>query len=297
VADVPGIADWFDAGERVAVELDGGRFEVFTRAIGNQDAPCLTFLHGFPTCSWDWVDVVDALGTGRRVVLFDFLGFGDSDKPRSHRYSINEQADLTEAVWRRFGVERNDLVAHDYGVSVAQELLARQQEGRGKAEVTSVGFLNGGLYAHLHRPLRVQRLLRKPVLGSLVGRLIDEGRFRQSFCEVFAPATRPSDDELHQHWLGVSRREGHRIHHRLIRYMDDRRRHHERWEGALEQTSAPLCFVWGMVDPVSGAHVAEHLRERVPDSRLECLEEVGHYPQLEAPQAVTSALREHLERV
>ena len=126
------IGAWFGAGLRVGVELGSGRFEVFTRVIGDKDAACLTFLHGFPTCSWDWVEVVDALGAGRRVLLFDFLGFGDSDKPRGHRYSIHEQADLTEALWRRFGVERTDLVAHDYGVSVAQELLARgSREGRG----------------------------------------------------------------------------------------------------------------------------------------------------------------------
>ncbi len=293
MAGFAGIEAWFGAGRRVGVELGSGRFEVFTRVIGDEDAACLTFLHGFPTCSWDWVEVVDALGAGRRVLLFDFLGFGDSDKPRGHRYSIHEQADLTEALWRRFGVERTDLVAHDYGVSVAQELLARRLDGGSRTAVHSVGFLNGGLYAHLHRPLLVQRLLRNPVLGPLVSRLINEERFRQSFCEVFAPATRPTDEEMHQHWLGVSRREGYRIHHRLIRYMDDRRRHHERWEGALEKTPAPLCFVWGMVDPVSGAHVAEHLRVRVPASRLECLEDVGHYPQLEAPEIVASALGEH----
>ena len=125
---------------------------------------------------------------------------------------------------------------------------------------------------------------------------MNEERFRKSFCEVFAPATRPTDDQLHQHWLGVSRREGHRIYHRLIRYMDDRRRHHARWEGALEQTAVPAGLRVGDGHPVSGAHVAEHLRHRLPDSRLDCLEDVGHYPQLEAPAPVTAALREQLER-
>ena len=183
MAGPSGIAGWFGTGERVEVELDSGRFEVFTRVLGGGDAPCLTFLHGFPTCSWDWVGVVDALGAGRRVVLFDFLGFGDSDKPADHVYSIHEQADLTEALWRRFGVERTALVAHDYGVSVAQELLARRLEGRAETEVATVGFLNGGLYAHLHRPLLVQRLLRTRGLGPLVSRLMNEERFRKSFCE------------------------------------------------------------------------------------------------------------------
>ena len=64
----------------------------------------------------------------------------------------------------------------------------------------------------------------------------------------------------------------------------------ERWTGALESTDAPLAFVWGMLDPISGAHMAERIRERRPDAPLLALEDVGHWPQLEAPDRVAAAL-------
>ena len=52
----------------------------------------------------------------------------------------------------------------------------------------------------------------------------------------------------------------------------------------------PLAFVWGMLDPVSGAHMAERIRERLPDAPLLALDDVGHWPLLEAPERVPPRL-------
>jgi pimeloyl-ACP methyl ester carboxylesterase len=79
--------------------------------------------------------------------------------------------------------------------------------------------------------------------------------------------------------------------HRLIAYMEERRENAGRWVGALEQTDVPLSFVWGMLDPISGGHVAERVRERLPRAPLITLEDVGHWPQLEAPDRVLAALQ------
>ena len=68
--------------------------------------------------------------------------------------------------------------------------------------------------------------------------------------------------------------------------MADREQFCRRWEGAIESTQVPLQFVWGMADPVSGAHVADRIRARLPGARLVELTDVGHYPQLEAPERV-----------
>ena len=280
------IEDWFAAGERV----DAGGHRLFERVAGPRDAPWLTFLHGFPTCSWDWSPVTDGLGETRRLLMFDFLGFGDSDKPPDHVYSIHEQADLTEALWRRHGVRRTALIVHDYGVSVGQELLARRIDGRLEVEIERIAFLNGGLYPDIHRALLVQKLLLHDRAGPLLSRTLNEKGLARGLRRVFAHA--PSGEELHQHWLGLSRRGGARIQHRLIRYIDDRREHERRWTGALERTDMPRRFVWGMLDPVSGAHMAERIAERVPAGELHALADVGHYPQVEAPARTGLLLRE-----
>lgn len=264
----------------------GQTWEIFCRCSGAVDAPWLTLLHGFPTCSWDYARIAPGLENSSRVLAFDFLGFGDSDKPRSFPYSLFLQADVTEAVWQCSGVRRSCIVAHDYGATVAQELLARQAEGRLATEIAAVTFLNGALYADLHRPLAIQRLLHRPVVGPLLAALASERMFRRNFCKVFSANDPLTREEVAQHWSAITRRGGHRLAHRLIHYIGDRERHHERWEGALESARVPMNFVWGMEDPVSGAHVAERIRARLPEADRVELAGVGHYPQIEAPERV-----------
>ena len=81
---------------------DGGRFletnagSIFVRS-GAGDAPTILLLHGYPSSSFDYREVVPHL-VGRAWLTLDFLGFGLSDKPRPHRYSLFEQADLVQRV-------------------------------------------------------------------------------------------------------------------------------------------------------------------------------------------------------
>ncbi|KOV60476.1 alpha/beta fold hydrolase [Streptomyces sp. MMG1121] len=271
------LADWIAGGDRV--ELTGHCLFVRQDGAGRP----VTLLHGFPTSSHDWAMTVPHLvQAGCQVTTVDLLGFGQSDKPSRHRYSIHEQADLIEAVWRHLGIGETALVAHDYGVSVAQELLARDP-GR----LTRTALLNGGLYADLHRPIFVQRLLHSRV-GPLLARLTDEKRFSANLRSVLA---KPVPDELlHDMWTSVIRENGHHLAPRLLQYIDDRRAHFHRWTGSLEQYEGPLLFVWGPEDPVSGAHVLERLRQRRPRATFTVLHGVGHYPQVEAPEETARAL-------
>ena len=180
-------------------------------------------------------------------------------------------------------------MAHDYGVSVAQELLASQGQ-----KLTRVAFMNGGLYSHAHRPLPIQRALRAPVVGPLISRLSNEKAFARNMKSIFSEEHQPSDDELHELWLGIARRQGNRNYHRLIKYTDERRENAERWANALERTDRPLQFVWGDADPISGEHMLAEVRRRLPRARIESRADIGHYPQLEDPGWVATNLVEFL---
>lgn len=283
------LADWYAAGRRERVGLTSGPWSVFTCVQG--EGPWCTVFHGFPTSSWDWHLVWPTLVARRRTLAFDFLGFGDSDKPPTHTYDLMEQADLAVALWRAHGVRRTDLIVHDYGVSVGQEILARAAEGRLEVEIVSITFLNGGIYPDLHRPQPAQLMLLDPERGPRMGDLITAETFAIGLRRTYAQ--QPSDAELADQWETVSRRDGHRIGHRLIQYIPDRQRHASRWVGALEGTAVPRHFLWGMLDPVSGGHMAVRIAERMPGADLVRLDDVGHWPQLEVPDVVAS----HLERI
>jgi pimeloyl-ACP methyl ester carboxylesterase len=185
-------------------------------------------------------------------------------------------------------VHQADVLAHDYGDTVAQELLARANEGNEPLALRSVCFLNGGLFPETHRPRLIQKLLIGP-LGPLVARLLNRSWFGPSFSAVFGPQTRPAPEDLDAFWRLVVENDGLRVMHRLIRYMKERRTHRERWVGALQRARVPLRLVCGALDPVSGAHMAERYRELVPAPDVVMLPEVGHYPQVEAPEAVLAA--------
>ena len=278
---------WWAEGERVELDLRGAPRSIFLRRMGS--GPPMTLLHGFPSSSHDWAKVAPALAERHALLLPDFLGFGASDKPREHEYSLREQADLVEALWAREGVTSTVVVGHDYAVSVTQELLARRAEGALGVEIAAVHLLNGGLYPDVHRPQPTQEALLDPEQGPRIAAMMNEELMVAALAPTFADDHDAAADGA-DIWESFSRDDGHAIAHLLIRYMLDRRADERRWVDALERTEVPLAFVWGMLDPISGAHMAERIRERRPDARFTALDDVGHWPPLEAPERVAAAL-------
>jgi pimeloyl-ACP methyl ester carboxylesterase len=277
---------------------DGTTFRYRDHAIFNRvegDGPPLVAIHGFPSASWDWQPMWPELAARFRVVAADMIGFGWSDKPRDYAYSIFDQATLQEKLLAHLGITRVHILAHDYGDTVAQELLARHEErARGGADglfIESICFLNGGLFPEAHRPRAIQKILASP-LGALVGLLTSKRAFSSGLAAVFGPSTPPSDELLDELWTLFRHDDGHRVVHRLIGYMGERRRHRE-----LLTTRVPTRLVDGALDPVSGAHLVERYRELAPHADIVLLPNVGHYPQVEHSAAVMKAFLEFHDRI
>ncbi|VVO49016.1 alpha/beta fold hydrolase [Pseudomonas fluorescens] len=241
----------------------------------------LLLIHGFPTASWDWHYLWQPLSQRYRVIACDMLGFGDSAKPVNHAYSLLEQADLQQALMAHLHVEQPvHVFAHDYGDSVAQELLARHYEAR--INLASCVFLNGGLFPETHRPVLMQKLLLSP-LGWMIGRAFSRDGLVKSFRQIFGPQTRPSESEMDDFWSLVESNRGPRIMHKLISYIPERRVQRDRWVSAMQRGDVPLRVIDGAVDPISGEHMVTRYRELIPDADTVLLTDIGHYPQIEAP--------------
>jgi pimeloyl-ACP methyl ester carboxylesterase len=107
---------------------DDDVFVIDVAATGESHVPPLLVIHGFPTSSVDFSEVLPALRAERRVVLLDLPGYGLSAKP-DRAYSLYGQADVVEAVVAELGIDEVDLLTHDMGDSVGGELLARSIDG------------------------------------------------------------------------------------------------------------------------------------------------------------------------
>jgi pimeloyl-ACP methyl ester carboxylesterase len=269
---------WTNGGR--LVDVNGRR--LFLRTTDGR-APQLLFLHGYPSSSYDWRLVIDRL-IERRTACFDFLGFGLSEKPRDHVYSLLEQADLVEGVVRLLDTEEVVLVAHDMGTSVATELLARDLEGRLPFRLRSVLLLNGSMVLEAARLTPSQKVLRSR-FGALAARLSTERGFRMQFGRIFSPDHPLTREEAADQWALLAHDDGHRILHRLTYYLHERVSYAPRWHGALRDWQGPLELAWAMHDPICRPVLAA-VRELRPNAPVTQFDELGHYPQLEAPEAV-----------
>jgi pimeloyl-ACP methyl ester carboxylesterase len=289
---VDDVREWEARGERTTV--DGRSVWVLDvpaavpAADGNNP---LLVLHGFPSCSYDWRHVLDALRAHRRVVAVDFLGFGLSDKP-DLRYGMRLQADVVEAVARHRGLDSVALLTHDMGDTVGGELLARSLEGTLPFAVTRRVLTNGSIYIDMAHLTNGQQLLLS-LPDEPTDLVVAEG-FKAGLAGTFSPKSNVGDDELEAQWLFAERDGGNRMLPRTIRYIEDRRAEERRFTGAIETHPSPVAIVWGADDPIAILAMTEVLQRARPDATLTVLDGVGHYPMIEAPErfaaAVTAAL-------
>jgi pimeloyl-ACP methyl ester carboxylesterase len=261
---------------------------LFVHRRDGEAAPLLLFLHGFPSSSYDWRELLELRPAGA-TLAFDFLGFGLSEKPRDHVYTLAWQADAAEELVRRAGSPPVFLVGHDMGTSVATELMARNLRGELGMDLAGALLFNGSMLLHLARPTAGQRLLRSR-MGPLFARLTSERSFRAQFSRVFSPGHPLSAEEAADQWALIAHAGGQRIAHRTIRYMEERERFTERWHGAIRDWPGALTLAWGLLDPVARVEVLDGLRALRPGVEVEELPDAAHYPQIEQPELIGAAL-------
>jgi len=236
---------------------------------------------------WEW------LTRRYSVVTLDLLGSGFSDKPRGGPYDVASLADQAEAVLHNLGMDEAHILAHAYGVTTAQELLARHVVGGRERPfvLRSATFVNGGLFPEGMHPTAIQRLLIGP-LGPWVAALAPQPYrlFRKKLARNFGPANQPSEAELAELWELLRFKGGHRVAPRVLQYLRERPARRERWVGALRRAAIPLHLINGAADPVAGGDTPALWRQQVPHGRLTQLAPgIGHYPPLEQPQALLEA--------
>jgi pimeloyl-ACP methyl ester carboxylesterase len=175
--EIPSAQAWFAGGERVGylpkaraiVQAPAAPLNVFLKREGDP-AHAVSFLPGFPDGSFGWAKVLPHLPiAGEMPKLFlDYVGMGDSDKPKDYAYSTAERADLVEAIWRHLSIQSTTLVAFDFSSLVVLEHLRRRLERAergvpaGGPDIRGVLIFNGGLFTEGHtHPWYTTPMLRR----------------------------------------------------------------------------------------------------------------------------------------
>lgn len=285
------VRHWRDGGRMVSTPA-GSVFVRSSAGPGGEagyQGPTLLMLHGFPSSSYDFSAITDRFADQAWLTL-DFLGFGLSDKPRPHHYSLFEQADIVERVVAAEVSGPVVLVAHDMGTSVATELLARDIEGALSFDLQSAVLTNGSVIIERASLRPSQKILRGP-LGPVLSRLTNRRGFLRGFGKLFSRGHPMSDEEGRAQWALLSRDDGQRILHLLCAYLNERVEFAGRWHGAVRDWPKPLNFLWATGDPVATTSVLAGLRELRPAALVAELPGIGHYPQVEVPHEFAAAAK------
>jgi len=301
---LPKLEAWESAGEYISY----GPFQhkLFVKQLGNPLASSqktLLLLHGFPESSYSFYAVVDGLlKIFDRIILFDMIGYGLSDKPEhNYSYSLLEQADTVFEVWKHFGIKGGHLLSHDMGDSVATEIVSRCENDLLPAwfseGLQSLTFTNGSMVLELAE-LRITQKLLLSRYGYLMGGLTNFKLFNHQVSSAHGN-NNLDDEEIKAMWEANTLQEGHKKAYLTIKYLNDRKQFEKtRWLPALEQTQLPIHICWGNEDAVAKIEMAYYLKEKIcKNAILTIMNGLGHFCQLGKPQKWLECVSNFYEKI
>jgi pimeloyl-ACP methyl ester carboxylesterase len=263
------------------VSVDGR--ELFYKDEGDRGDPVIVMLHGF-AASQRWWDRVtpDLVRRGMRVIRFDFLGHGRSEKPRDG-YGPEEQADRIAEALGKLRVRRATVVGHSMGGTVASALV---QESPGLVRrVAVIGTAPREGYSELPLPGRIATW---PVAGELARRFAPDQVIRAGLDSAFADNIDVPDafvDDLD----GMTYSAYKKSRSEADEFVED-----EPPSKRIERSGKRLLVIFGTKDDIVEPKAADVWAEDVPRARVVRLRGVGHSAQWERPRQVVDLLLDYV---
>jgi pimeloyl-ACP methyl ester carboxylesterase len=257
-------------------DVDGLRIFYLDEGSGTP----VVLLHGIPTFSYLWRDVVPVVARDHRAIVPDLYGFGYSDKPRDRPYTVVGEADMVERLLAGLGVEQFALVGHDFGALVAAELVARDD-----SRITHLILTNASLRPEKWSGMPWLLMLRLPLLGELAMVLARAWMLRRAMGVYVSRTDRLTPEVMDHYWLPF--RHGFKtVLLRLYRSPATTKTDFARWRAALPRLSALSLIVWGARDPNFGFGEARDPTRLIPSARLEVFDRANHFIQEDEPLAL-----------
>jgi pimeloyl-ACP methyl ester carboxylesterase len=276
--------------------IDGQR--LFYREAGPEGAPAIVLLHGFPTSSYMFRDLLPRLADRYHVIAPDYLGFGFSDAPTvaDFDYTFDALAGLVEGLLGQLGLDRYAIYVQDYGAPIGWRLALRHpeaitvivtQNGNGYDE----GFIEGfwktvwdyqreqtsDTEAAIRTALDVESIKWQYLTGTPDETLVSPDTWTHDAAQL----ARPGNDEI-QLKLFLDYATNAPMYPALHDY--------------LRSSAVPVLAVWGQGDPIFGPDGARAFRQDAPDAEIHLLDG-GHFLLETAAEEVADLMNAFLGRV
>ncbi|MFI9052078.1 alpha/beta fold hydrolase [Streptomyces sp. NPDC053427] len=270
---------------------------LFYREAGPADAPTVVLLHGFPTSSFMFRNLIPLLADRYHVIAPDHLGFGLSDAPPAEEfdYTFDALTDLTADLLEQLGVTRYALYVQDYGAPVGWRLAVRDP-----AAVTAIITQNGngyeaGFAEEFWKPVREFWQERTPATEAPVRGALTLEAIRWQYLHGVADETLVSPDTWHHDFALVSRPGNDAVQLDLFADYANNLPLYPRLHAYLRDSRVPLLAVWGRNDEIFGPEGALAFADDAPGAEI-CLLDGGHFLLESHLDAAAGTVRRFLDR-
>jgi len=268
------------------------QYRIYTREYAGEE-PSIILMHGFPDNLHLYDRLVPYLSPPRRLVTFDFLGWGSSDKPANYFYTAGNQEKELAAVIGQLGLNQVILVAHDAsGPPAIDWALGQPSRVAGLILLNTyycemptlkppeaIFLFSTPLIRNIARP--VSRIFGNFIFRKMfwwqVGKFFRDAGVRDQFLPVFyrqfeaSPSTRPAFFALNNDLLPSVRLRSQKI-------------------PQLQKFNRPVRIIFGDADPYLNKGVAQSFHDFLPTSDLYLLPGARHYVQMDEPQKVAELI-------
>jgi pimeloyl-ACP methyl ester carboxylesterase len=266
--------------------IDNYKLHFIDEGIGDP----IVFVHGTPSWSFDFRNVVKALQKDHRCVAFDHIGFGLSDKPAGCDYSTQSHAKRLGELVRHLRLEKITLVVHDFGGPIGLSFAIENPD-----MVKRIVIMNSWLWNSCGEPEfeSLRRILKSPVLPFLYRYF--------NFSPRFLLPSSFGDKKLRKGLLSqftkpfqkISERSGPLAFAKSL--LSDQGWFESLWLAREPISAKPTLLIWGMKDKFVGEKYLEKFKNGFSDTRVHKLNTCGHFPQEEEPDAVSTLIRKFTE--
>lgn len=263
--------------------------KLFYEEKGN--GPPILLIHGFGASTYTWRHIAPDLARDYRVIAVDMKGFGQSDKPFDDGYSVFDQADLLAQLIEDLDLRDLTIVGHSFGGGVALVLVLDQDE-RLKGRISKLVLLDSIAYPQ-DIPMFF-RMLNMPLVSHLGVRMVPPSvQTRIALQIAYLDNSKIEDEEVETYAAPLRTAAGkHAIIHSARQIVPEGIEELSRRYKTIEQ---PTLIVWCDHDRIVPLDVGLKLRRTLPNSTLRLVEECGHMPQEEQPEATLGLLRDFLD--
>lgn len=276
------------------VSIDG--IDLFYREAGPKDAPVVLLLHGFPTSSHMYRNLIPALADRYRVIAPDYPGFGQSAAPGRERfaYTFDNYAALIEKLTETLGMGSYALYVFDYGAPVGFRLAVRHPE-----RVTALVVQNGNAYeegiAGFWDPIKAYWASGGQAEREAIRWLTSIQATTWQYTNGVKDVSLVSPDAALLDQLGMDRPGNQEI--QLDLFYDYRTNIplYPAWQAYFRSHRPPALVVWGANDEIFVAAGAAPYARDLPDAEIHMLD-TGHFALETHGAEIAGRMRDFLAR-